>query len=166
MEMHGGSVEAFSEGDGTGSRFVMRLALAKEPAVTLSDTADSAGDSAKPLRVLIVDDNRDAAEALAQLLELDGHRVATVTDGAAAIAAFERITPDLVLLDIGMPGLDGHEVARRLRALPGGDDARLVALTGYGSPDDRSRSLSSGIDHHLVKPLDLRELRGLLAGPR
>jgi PAS domain S-box-containing protein len=161
MEMHGGRVDAHSDGPGRGARFVARLALAE------SGAGERAEELARPsagatLRVLIVDDNRDAAESLARLLEISGHDVLVASNGAAAVDQAASMSPDVVLLDIGMPGMDGYELARRLRQLPKGSDMRLIAMTGYGGREDRARSADSGIDHHLVKPLDLAQLEQLL----
>jgi two-component system CheB/CheR fusion protein len=114
--------------------------------------------------VLVVDDNHDAGETLARLMELFGHEVTMLEDGAAALAQAEQVRPDVVLLDIGMPGMSGYEVAQRLRELPGADRVCIIAMTGYGSADDRQRSRDSGIDHHLVKPVDFAALQELLAG--
>ncbi len=164
MEMHGGSVEAHSDGPGRGARFVARLALADaRPGARAEPHAQAPAGA--PLRVLIVDDNRDAAETLAHLLQLSGHEVRLVSNGPAALAEAARLPPDVVLLDIGMPGMDGHEVARHLRRLPGGAEMRLIAMTGYGGQEDRARSAESGIDHHLVKPLEFGELERLLSKP-
>jgi len=161
MEMHAGVVEARSEGLGRGACFIARLALADSGA--REHPAEPARASTPTrLRVLIADDNRDAAESLARLLEMSGHEVNVVTNGAAAIAQAASTRPDVVLLDIGMPGMDGHEVARRLRQLTNGPDMRLIAMTGYGGEDDRARSAESGFDHHLVKPIDLADLERLL----
>jgi CheY-like chemotaxis protein len=161
MEMHGGSVEAHSDGPGHGARFVARLALAQPR--TGGRVVDAPGARASAaLRVLIVDDNSDAAESLARVIQTSGHDVRVVSNGAAAIASVATFRPDAVLLDIAMPGMDGYEVARRLRALPNGREMRLIAMTGYGSPQDRARSAESGFDHHLVKPLDLAQLERLL----
>jgi CheY-like chemotaxis protein len=111
-------------------------------------------------RILVVDDSQDSAESLALLLELHGHEVRTAFAGPAALETASAFCPDVVLLDIGLPGMDGYEVARRLRAEHGG--CRLIALTGYGRDDDRRRSREAGFDHHLVKPVDLEELTRLL----
>jgi PAS domain S-box-containing protein len=165
IEMHGGTVEAHSEGPGRGARFVARIALAEAPPGRRL-VADALPLGGIPLRVLIVDDNRDAAESLARLLQMSGHDVLTVTNGAAAVAHAASALPDAVLLDIGMPGMDGYEVAQRLRELPGADELQIIAMTGYGTADDRRRSSECGIDHHLVKPLDFAQLERLLAQPR
>jgi two-component system CheB/CheR fusion protein len=113
--------------------------------------------------VLVVDDNRDAAESLALLLQAVGHEVRTCHDGPSALEAAAEFGPDTVLLDIGLPGMDGYEVARRLRALPATERALLVALTGYGQEEDQRRARAAGCDHHLIKPADLEALSALLA---
>jgi CheY-like chemotaxis protein len=119
-------------------------------------SASDAPKAAAGRRILVVDDNQDSAESLALLLELKGHEVRTAFAGPAALDIASTFQPEVVLLDIGLPGMDGYEVARRLRA--GNDGSRLVALTGYGQDDDRQRSRDAGFDHHLVKPVDLDEL--------
>jgi CheY-like chemotaxis protein len=112
------------------------------------------GDFAAARRVLIADDNRDAADSLAMLLELDGHQVFVAADGEEALSVFQQQAPDIVLLDIGMPLLSGLEVARRIRALPGGAKVLLVAVTGWGQEKDRLASVAAGFDHHLTKPVE------------
>ena len=114
-------------------------------------------------RILVADDNNDALESLATLLELSGHQVYTAANGAVALESAEQHRPDVALLDIGMPKLDGYEVARRIRAQPWGQGMTLVALTGWGQDSDRRRSQEAGFDSHLVKPLDLDKLTELLA---
>jgi PAS domain S-box-containing protein len=163
VEMHGGEVEARSAGPGAGSEFVVRLPVAGEAAPPLP-VAPAATPALQPLRVLIVDDNRDAATALAILLGLAGHATRTVFDGGEAVEEARRLSPDAVLLDIGLPGLDGYEVARRLRAEPRGGELALVAITGWGQDADRRRSAEVGFDAHLVKPVDGAALLRLLAG--
>ena len=118
--------------------------------------------AARPCRVLVVDDNADAAGTMAMLLELHGHVTREAGDGPAALATAAEFQPQMVLLDIGLPGMDGYEVARELRASPVTRGATLVALTGYGREEDRQLSLAAGFDHHLVKPVDLEELQRLL----
>ncbi len=113
-------------------------------------------------RILIVDDNRDNAESLARLLQLMGYETAIAYDGVSAVDSAETFRPFAVLLDLGLPGLDGYEVARRIRAQSWGKDVTLVAATGWGSADDRRRSREAGFDHHMVKPVDLDELAKLL----
>ena len=113
-------------------------------------------------RILIVDDNRDAAESLAQLLERMGHETMIAYDGPSALTSAEAFRPAVVLLDLGLPGLDGLEVARRIRAQPWGSDVTLIAATGWGTAEDRRRSREAGFDHHMVKPVDLDELEKVL----
>jgi CheY-like chemotaxis protein len=162
VEMHGGSVSAFSAGPDQGSEFTVRLPVGEQR----SRVAD--GSSAVRLtssrRVLVVDDNADAAESLALLLRLSGHQVETAHDGPAALAAARVHRPEVVLLDLGLPGMDGYEVARRLRAETVADDIFLVALTGYGREEDRRRSHAAGFHRHLVKPVAQADLHDLLAG--
>ena len=158
-EMHGGSVEAFSEGAGRGSEFVVRLPAVKaQRAARGPHDADAAswGGSwrGSRRRILVVDDNMDAAESLAALLAINGHETRMAHDGAQAVEEAEAFKPDVVFLDIGMPSIDGHETARRIRRTPWGKDMVLVALTGWGQTDDRRRSKEAGFDHHLVKPAD------------
>ena len=113
-------------------------------------------------RLLVVDDNKDAAESMSMLLEMWGHEVAFAFDGPSALETAEQWQPEAVFLDIGLPGMDGYEVAERLRELPHAKDAVLIAITGYGQDDDRLRSVRAGIDHHLVKPVAPDALRSLL----
>jgi PAS domain S-box-containing protein len=160
-EMHGGSVEAASEGVGKGSCFSVRLPLnIRQVAVLKARGREHA--SIESLSVLVVDDNRDAAESLAMLLRTAGAEVQVAHDGPTALAEFERSEPHVVLLDIGMPGMDGCEVARRLREISRPDGVALVALTGWGQDEDRRRVREAGFDHHLVKPVDLASLQSLL----
>jgi CheY-like chemotaxis protein len=114
-------------------------------------------------RILIVDDNVDSGEMLAELVKTWGHTTRHVLDGAAALEAIARETPDVVVLDIGLPGMDGFEVAERIRALPQGNDVRIVALSGYGRPEDRQKSAAAGFNEHLVKPVDMDKLVRALA---
>jgi PAS domain S-box-containing protein len=162
VELHGGRIEATSEGRGKGSRFIVRLPCAAAPAVQLP-APTPARMAAAPLRVLIVDDNRDAADSLGLLLAQLVAEVRVTNDGPTALAAFGDFQPHLVLLDIGMPGMDGYEVVRRLRALPQTRRAVVAALTGWGQDDDRRRVREAGFDHHLVKPASVGELRSLIA---
>jgi PAS domain S-box-containing protein len=164
VEMHGGTVVAQSDGEGTGSTFTVRLP-ANPPASDATPAAN--GKAASPVaarRVLVVDDNVDAAESLAQLLQILGHDTRTAHEGEAGVEAAERFRPDLILLDIGMPRLNGYDAARRIRARPWGRSVVLVALTGWGQDDDRRRTAEAGFDHHLVKPVDPQVVLGLLAG--
>jgi CheY-like chemotaxis protein/two-component sensor histidine kinase len=155
VEMHGGSVHASSEGPGKGSEFVARLpALAGAPQ-TLKSQVPEATSPAMRRRVLIVDDNRDAADALALLLQHTGHETFVAYDGAAAFSAAEAHRPDVILLDIGLPGLSGHDVCRQMREQPWGQRIRMIALTGWGQEEDRRKSREAGFDGHLVKPVDI-----------
>jgi CheY-like chemotaxis protein len=169
IEMHGGSITAHSEGPGKGSEFVIRLpALSPKqpiPGPTAGESSEPVG-SAPQRRILVVDDNVDAAESLALLLQMEGHDVRVTHDGAAALAAVEADPPDLVFLDIGMPVMNGYDVAQRLRQRPGLEKLVLVAMTGWGQEEDRRRSQEAGFDHHLVKPAEPEALRRLLARPR
>jgi PAS domain S-box-containing protein len=161
-EMHGGRVEAFSDGPGKGSEFVVHLATRKRPVVASATRTDSeAGAGGRT--VLVVDDNVDAAESLAMVLGLHGYHVRTKHDGESAIAAVQQEKPDAVVLDIGLPQMDGYEVARRLRSVPGGEQMLLIALTGYGQPEDKQRAEDAGFDFHLVKPVDPGMLEKLLS---
>ena len=162
VALHGGRVAAFSEGPNKGSEFVIRLPLlsgaeAQEPQQPL----DQANDGA--VRVLVVDDNADAAQMLATLLEAHGHVVSVEYDGTGGLARALRERPEVMLLDIGLPDMDGHELARRLRSSPDTANAMLIALTGYGQSEDRERARQAGFDRHLVKPADLSELLRILA---
>ena len=163
LELHGGSVEAHSAGLGQGSEFVVRLPLAQSSADASDQPADAVDRAATlACRVLIVDDNRDAADSLALMLALSGHEVHTANDGAAALSVAAATTPDVVLLDIGMPILNGYEVAERIRREPWGQRMILVALTGWGQEEDRRRAVAAGFDHHLTKPADPQRLRPVL----
>lgn len=163
VELHGGRLVAHSEGVGHGSCFVVTLPLVQaEPAAPPADVAPPPS-APRPLRVLVVDDNVDAAESLRALLRLAGHEVDVAHDGPAALALAARRPPQLVLLDLGLPGIDGCEVARQLRAQSATAGATLVALTGWGQDADRRLTQASGFDHHLVKPMDPAALERLLA---
>jgi PAS domain S-box-containing protein len=162
VEMHGGTLTASSEGPGRGSEFVVWLPIRREP-VASPDPEGGAGERKGPgRRVLVVDDNRDSAESIALLAEIWGHEVRTALDGPSALEIAAAYRPEVILLDIGLPGMDGYEVARRLRQRAGGGPV-LVAMTGYGMEEDRRRSREAGFDHHLVKPVDPEGLRALLA---
>ena len=161
-ELHGGSVEAASDGLGKGSRFTVRLpATAAKPAAPTRARVEH--PTIPAVTILLVDDNRDAADSMRMLLREAGAEVRVAHDGAEALEAFEACRPRVVLLDIGMPGMDGYEVARRLRASPRGAHAALVALTGWGQDEDRRRVREAGFDHHLVKPADFDTLQSLIA---
>jgi PAS domain S-box-containing protein len=165
-EMHGGTVMAKSEGQGKGSEFIVRLPLADDPAPPpAAEGAIPAAGPAPSRRVLVVDDNRDSARTLTRLLRVLGHEVETAHDGPGALAQAGAFRPDVILLDIGLPGMDGYEVGRRLRASREFAPTVLIALTGYGSAEDRQQSREAGFNVHLVKPVDLESLRNLLAQP-
>jgi two-component system, chemotaxis family, CheB/CheR fusion protein len=164
VEMHGGTVEASSEGVGRGSEFVVRLPALIDPSIDSSSSQPSARESIPlPRRILVVDDNRDSAESLAMLLDLEGNETCTAHDGMEAVETAERFRPDVVLLDIGLPRLSGYEAARRIRAESWGKDIVLVALTGWGQQEDRRQSQDAGFDAHLVKPVNYELLMKLLA---
>ena len=164
VELHGGRVEARSGGANAGSEFVVVLPLAGDPQSSEEANGDDAGVPGElaARRVLVVDDNRDAAESLGILLRFLGAEVQVANDGLSALAQLREFRPSAVLLDIGMPGMDGYEVAARIRALPDFRGVLLIALTGWGQADDRQRSRDAGFDHHLVKPVDVPVLQGLL----
>jgi signal transduction histidine kinase len=167
-EMHGGDVQAASDGPGRGSEFIVRLPRKKNDGVAAPAQAQDLQPtepvmSTAARRILLADDNRDALETLARLLQLDGHEIHKAVDGVQALEAADRVRPDLVLLDIGMPGMDGYEVARRIRSRPWGRAATLVALSGWGQESDRKRSREAGFDSHCIKPLDPQRLSMLLA---
>ena len=163
VEMHGGRVSVTSGGPGTGSTFEIRL---PRVAVAAPEAASQGASGSPTRRVLVVDDNRDAAESLALLLQLDGHVVEATFDPRRALELAPAFQPEVVLLDIGMPGMDGFEVAHRLRAAPELDGIVLVALTGYGRAEDRDMTAAAGFDAHLVKPVDLGALAQVLAASR
>lgn len=162
VEMHGGQVTAASAGPGRGSQFTVRLPLAEGSRPAAGEPASGTA-APPPCRILVADDNNDAADTLAMMLELMGHEVHVAYDGIQAVREAEKFSPAVVFLDIGMPGMDGYEVARRLRRSPATRDAFLVAVTGWGQESDRRRSREAGFDHHAVKPLELAELERLLA---
>ncbi len=167
VEMHGGTVDAHSEGIGKGSEFSVRLPLAASAGSEAVQPASKGVSPVKaPPRVLVVDDNRDAAESLGLLLQMLGADVSVVNDGGAALQALAVRPPLAVFLDLGMPGMDGYEVARRIRQRPDGGDLTLIALTGWGQERDRRRTQEAGFDHHLIKPADLSALQALLESLR
>ena len=162
VEMHGGRVEVESA-LGRGSEFVVRLPMISTSASPPETGIEPAEPTGPALRVLVVDDNVDAAESMALLMQAAGHQVRMSNDGSAVLAAALDFLPEVVLLDLGLPGLDGYEVAKRLRQEPALNDLVLVAVTGYGQDSDRQRSQEAGFDHHLVKPADFEKLRQILA---
>jgi signal transduction histidine kinase len=171
VQMHGGSVEARSEGPGRGSQFTVRLPLLSDEQFTMTvaparDPGAAVAAEAEPvagLRILVVDDNQDSACSMTLLLELQGHEVKVAHAGQAALKIADEFVPDVILLDIGMPGMNGYEVARALRAQDRFADTLLVAVTGYGRASDVKQTESAGFDHHLVKPIDYDKLQALLA---
>jgi CheY-like chemotaxis protein len=163
VELHGGSVSAESQGRGTGTTVSVRL-----PALEATPSADAAAPRVElpglaPSRILVVDDNADAADALAFMLRAAGHDVNTANDGLEALSVSAAFRPQIVLLDLGMPNLNGYATAHRMREEPWGQDIVLVALTGWGQPKDRDRTSRAGFNAHLVKPVGVEELFGTLA---
>ena len=162
VELHGGTVAAKSEGIGRGSEFMVRLPVGVELASGIDGVPEEADTVFAAHRFLVVDDSRDAAESLALLLQSFGADVHTATDGPAALDELDAYQPSVMLLDIGMPGMDGLEVARRARQRPDSRDLTVIALSGWGQDEDRRRSRDAGVDYHMVKPVDLDELGRLL----
>jgi CheY-like chemotaxis protein len=159
VEMHGGRVKASSEGLGKGARFEICLPLTRPPGPVETGAANEA---VVGRRILVVDDNVDAAASLAQLLQLEGHESQAVYGAREALECVNSFKPEVVLLDIGLPQMNGYEVARRLRAVDGCTRLKLIALTGYGQSEDRQKALAAGFDAHLAKPVDLAALGRLL----
>ena len=162
VHLHGGSIEAKSAGVGHGSEFIVRLPIATEHGADEPQPPPSTPHTNRAYRVLVVDDNRDAASSLVLLLEIAGHKAARAHDGPSALEAAEKERPEVILLDIGLPTLNGYEVCRRIRARPWGASVMLIALTGWGQEEDRRRSHEAGFDGHLVKPVEYAELMTLL----
>ena len=158
VKMHGGSVEARSGGLGHGSEFIVRLPILPGPILAPPPPPAHPGRET-PRRMLIVDDNEDSASSMAILQRRRGHETRTAFTGPDAVAAAAEFAPEVVLLDIGLPGMDGFEVARRLRAMPALAGAFLVAMSGYGSDEDRATAKEAGFDEYLIKPVDLDILR-------
>lgn len=163
VDMHGGAVEARSDGPGKGSEFLVRLPVAAAHKNREASTPDAEKVAPRKCRILVVDDNRDAADSLGMLLRMMGNQVHTAHDGLEAVGAAATFQPDLVLLDIGLPKLNGYEVARRIRKQEGGADMILIALTGWGQEEDRRLSKEAGFDHHMTKPVEFAVLQKLLA---
>ncbi|HYV99374.1 MAG TPA: PAS domain S-box protein [Gemmatimonadaceae bacterium] len=157
LEMHGGTIEARSPGLGLGSEFVIRLPLVDAPAAR-SESSSGGARSVRTRRILVVDDNRDSALSLGMLLRIAGHDVHTAHDGLDAVTVAATIRPDIVILDLGLPRLNGYDAAKRIRENAGGHPPRMVALTGWGQDEDRRRTTEAGFDAHLVKPVDLDAL--------
>lgn len=161
-EMHGGSVAARSLGEGKGSEFTVRLPILTKPSVVSGPETIGGAESRASRRILVVDDNRDSAESLAMLLEITGNKTYLAHDGVEAVEAIKKHRPEVVLLDIGLPGLNGYEVCRRLREQPWGKDIVVIALTGWGQDDDRRQTAEAGFNGHMVKPVDYEKLLELL----
>ena len=159
-EMHGGTIEAKSDGPGLGSEFIMRLPIVTKPQQVRQSAAETPAASAPGQRILVVDDNRDAADTLSTLLAADGFSVSTAYDGNSAVERFREQKPDVIVMDIGLPGIDGYEAVRQIRKEPGGKEILMIALTGWGQESARQQAAEAGYDHHLVKPVDLNILRG------
>jgi CheY-like chemotaxis protein len=162
--LHGGEVRAHSRGAGTGSEFIVELPAVAAPAPAAGDAKDLESFPAR--RILIVDDNRDSADTLGALLGTLGANVSVVYTGRAALEALDTFDPDVAILDIGMPEMDGYDVARRIRSRADRARVLLIALTGWGQEHDKQRARMAGFDHHVVKPPDIDALRGLVMGHR
>jgi CheY-like chemotaxis protein len=160
VEQHGGTVALHSEGVGRGSEFEIELPAVAESADVKSETP--AGPAAEPARLLLVEDNVEAADAFSMLLHHLGHEVEVVHDGPAALDAVREHAPDVAIVDIGLPGMSGYDVARTIRETQPAPQPMLVALTGYGRDEDRAHALASGFDQHLVKPVELDVLQRVL----
>jgi signal transduction histidine kinase/CheY-like chemotaxis protein len=165
VELHGGRVEAASGGEGRGSLFTFRLPRAVPVGDQTPGRASSPAPSARS-RIVVIEDNKDAREMLGVLLNLEGHEVLEAVDGPTGIEVTEATGPELVFVDVGLPGVDGYEVARRLRASRRCKDTFLIALTGYGQPEDRRKALEAGFDAHIVKPIDPNQLTAVIASAR
>jgi len=163
-ELHGGSVTAFSEGPGQGSEFTLTLPAIPQPDPSPAQPPTTSRNPGYRPRILIVDDNKVTAQGLSQLLTLLGNETRTAYDGHAAITEALAFRPEFILLDIGLPGMDGYQVAKRLRE-EGFSDSMIVAITGYGDEEDRRRSKEAGFNFHLVKPIDFNALVSLIAQP-
>jgi CheY-like chemotaxis protein/anti-sigma regulatory factor (Ser/Thr protein kinase) len=171
VELHGGRVTAHSEGVGRGTEVTVTLpaqpAVTTAPAPVVALTRETPTPAAKPkTRILVIDDMAASAETLMMLLEMEGFEVMSASDGVAALKIAEDFYPDAVLLDIGLPGMNGFEIARRLRNQPESREALLIAVTGYGEAESRNRSAQAGFDFHMTKPVDLHLLLSMLADPQ
>ncbi len=164
VELHGGTIEVQSEGEGKGSEFIVRLPRRHPPLLLASSSIPPPQEKPfVPRNIFLVEDNDDNLEMLRKLLLAWGHRVEGVGDGLQALEIMRRGLAEVTLIDLGLPGMDGYELARQVRKLPGGETVRLIAVTGYGQPEDRRRALQAGFDLHLVKPVDLHKLEQYLA---
>src|SRR6185295_17150642 len=165
IEAHGGRVEAHSAGLGTGSEFILHLpaVASNRRAAPEEQTSIAEAPRRPPLRILIAEDNRDAADMLAEVLKLSGDTVQVLSDGDSVSEACIAFRPNVVILDIGLPGLNGYQVARKIRAETWGQSLLLIALTGWGQEEDKRRATEAGFDHHLTKPIDQQMLEKFLA---
>jgi CheY-like chemotaxis protein len=164
VELHDGSVQAHSAGTGMGSEFTVRLPLFTEPGeIPKKGTGDGEKVSGRKGRILVVDDLRDAVDTMAMFLRRLGHDVSTAFDGLEAVQTAAAIRPDVILLDIGLPKLNGYELAQRVRSEPWGANVTLIALSGWGQEEDKRKSAEAGIDHHLTKPVEPHSLEKLLS---
>jgi len=164
VELHGGSIQAHSDGPGMGSEFIVRLPVVSEGSSVQAPEVDDAPAATKSLlRILIVDDNRDAADSLSEMLKMMGNDTRTAYDGQQGVDLAGEYRPDVILLDIGLPKLDGYEACRRIREQPKGNGVVLIAVTGWGQDEDRRRSHEAGFDHHMVKPVDPQALLSMIA---
>jgi signal transduction histidine kinase/CheY-like chemotaxis protein len=169
VQLHGGTLQARSDGPGLGSEFTVSLPLTTrtaEPAGTSQGGSERTGEATRGRRILVADDNVDALSTMTLLLEMEGHEVHSAADGEQALARAEALRPDVVILDIGMPRLSGHEVAQRIRDTEWGRDALLIALTGWGQAQDQERAIAAGFDYHCTKPVDLAALLPLVNSER
>jgi CheY-like chemotaxis protein/two-component sensor histidine kinase len=164
VTLHGGSIEALSEGPGCGSEFVITLPIDRGLRADEEEARPMSAATAKPRqrRILVADDNQDAADSLAILLQAAGHDVRTAHGGETALSVASAFQPAIALLDIGMPDLDGYEVAKRIRSTPWGRNMHLIAITGWGQDEDKRRAQGAGFDFHLTKPIELHQLERLL----
>jgi CheY-like chemotaxis protein len=162
VNLHGGQIEARSAGAHLGSEFIVRLPVGTPVENCLESPSGQDMAPAAALKILVVDDNRDAAESCAMLLELSGHSVQTAYSGRQALEIGETFRPHALLLDIGLPDLSGYELAQQIRAAPWGQGTILVAVTGWGQEEDRRRAFEAGFDHHLTKPIETEKLESLL----
>jgi CheY-like chemotaxis protein len=163
VELHGGTVSAFSDGPGRGSAFTVRLPKIATPQKSQPSLEQSHCDTFSR-RVLVIEDNRDAREMFRMMLELAGHEVLEAEDGLGGLELLKASRPDVAVIDVGLPGLNGYEIARRFREEPDADGVMLVALTGYGTPEAVERSLQAGFDHHLIKPVNAEALQEIMRG--
>lgn len=167
VELHGGNIRATSEGPGMGSQLVVRLPVSPKPATENAgdNFVDDMRTESHKFRALVVDDNVDSASAIAKLLQLYGHDARCAFDGASALTIAQQFEPDLILLDISLPDIDGYEVLRRLREQTFASRPIVAAVTGFGQPEDRIRTQEAGFDHHLVKPFGPDDLMKMLGSP-